>query len=77
MSKPVDFKKFHSLQLVEIQHRPHLTLVMCSINILHKLFLLFTHGMIVFLSLRKVLMAFDKRGIKKQIRFDHPYQNKR
>ena len=31
--KPVDFKKFHSLQFVGIQHRPHLALVMCSVNI--------------------------------------------
>ena len=32
LRKPVDFKTFHSLQFVEIQHRPHLTLAICSVN---------------------------------------------
>ena len=40
-------------------------------------FFVFTHGTIIFLYQRKVLITFDKGGIKRQIEFCQPYQHKR
>ena len=66
MRKPVDFKKFHGLQFVEIQHRPHLTLVMCFCRHLCINFFVLHSRHDCFPVLKKVLMVFDKGGIKRQ-----------